>query len=383
MLKWIILGGGIHGSTIASHLIKKKKVTPDQIRIIDPNAEPLAEWKKRTGFIDMPYLRSPGVHHLDTDPFSLKAYGKKYGTETDFYGAYSRPSLYLFNEHSDRLFSETTLMDCWYQGMAEKVTRKNQAWLITLKDQTVFESENLVIATGPNRKLHLPDWGHKAKEKAPSQVSHVFEAVPPSEGPFVVIGGGISAAHLVTRLSKEFPGQVTQLTRHPYRVHAFDSDPGWLGPKYMEGFKKLNDYRVRRDTITQARHRGSIPSDLQNRLHWLQKEQSYQLLLDETESFTYKNGTFTLHQKSGNLLEVKTIYFATGFSHELMDTPWLNALIRDEKLKCAHCGFPVVKENLSWCDHLYVSGPLAELELGPSSRNIIGAMKAAERITAI
>jgi len=47
-----------------------------------------------------------------------------------------------------------------------------------------------------------------------------------------------------------------------------------------------------------------------------------------------------------------------------------------------YCGFPIVDKNLSWGDsgRIYVSGALAELEIGPSARNIAGARLAAERI---
>lgn len=38
------------------------------------------------------------------------------------------------------------------------------------------------------------------------------------------------------------------------------------------------------------------------------------------------------------------------------------------------------RQSLEWCPHLYVTGPLAELEIGPIARNISGARQAAERI---
>ena len=44
MFEWIIIGGGIQGTTVASFLLKKGKVTNNQIRIIDPNGEPLISY---------------------------------------------------------------------------------------------------------------------------------------------------------------------------------------------------------------------------------------------------------------------------------------------------------------------------------------------------
>ncbi|MBL8151238.1 MAG: hypothetical protein JNN15_15045, partial [Blastocatellia bacterium] len=43
-------------------------------------------------------------------------------------------------------------------------------------------------------------------------------------------------------------------------------------------------------------------------------------------------------------------------------------------------GYPIVDRSLKWHPGIYVSGPLAELELGPTARNIIGARTAAEKL---
>ncbi|XYI00028.1 hypothetical protein ACMHYB_09830 [Sorangium sp. So ce1128] len=52
-------------------------------------------------------------------------------------------------------------------------------------------------------------------------------------------------------------------------------------------------------------------------------------------------------------------------------------------LRCAACGYPIVSARLEWGPGLFVSGPLAELELGPTARNIAGARAAAERLLAV
>ncbi|MBU9713645.1 FAD-dependent oxidoreductase [Evansella tamaricis] len=67
MIDWVIIGGGVHGCTIATFLIKSGKTTTEKLKIIDPNPEPMYKWKKNTERIGMKFLRSPSVHHLDTD----------------------------------------------------------------------------------------------------------------------------------------------------------------------------------------------------------------------------------------------------------------------------------------------------------------------------
>lgn len=58
----------------------------------------------------------------------------------------------------------------------------------------------------------------------------------------------------------------------------------------------------------------------------------------------------------------------------------VDQLIQRHALPCAECGYPVVDSHLRWHPAIFVTGPLAELEVGPVSRNIVGARKAANRI---
>ncbi|NMH69069.1 lysine N(6)-hydroxylase/L-ornithine N(5)-oxygenase family protein [Bacillus sp. RO3] len=380
MVEWIIIGGGIHGCTVATYLVQKKKVPIHNICVIDPYPEPLYKWKRLTGLIDMPYLRSPFVHHLDSHPFSLQSFQKE--GEGNFYGPYKRPALSLFNQHSDTVLEEIGISEAWIQGKVEEVVKGHAGWKVKTSGMDGIHGKNIVIATGMNNQLAYPKWGSDLVAERPEQAGHLFaESLPEIEPPIVVIGGGISAAHLVIKLSRQFPGGVIQLARHPYRVNDFDSDPGWLGPKYMRGFEKTSRYDERRELINHARHKGSLPSELANKLRNLSRNNTFTFIQDEVQSWHISGDDIILHVRKGkSAVKAKTILFATGFSQEVMKVDWLQKLIQEEKLMCANCGFPVVNKDLSWCNHLFVTGPLAELEIGPVSRNISGARKAAERI---
>ena len=58
----------------------------------------------------------------------------------------------------------------------------------------------------------------------------------------------------------------------------------------------------------------------------------------------------------------------------------VESLVEAASLKCADCGYPILDSALRWDENIFVSGPLAELEIGPASRNIAGAMRASDRI---
>ena len=81
-------------------------------------------------------------------------------------------------------------------------------------------------------------------------------------------------------------------------------------------------------------------------------------------------------------LSVDRILLATGFLNQRPGGRFVDSLIASASLPCAECGYPIVDSSLRWHPRVYVSGPLAELELGPVSRNIAGARRAADRLVA-
>ncbi|KUP08877.1 hypothetical protein Q73_04280 [Bacillus coahuilensis m2-6] len=382
MFEWIIIGGGVHGCTIATYLIKSGKADSRNLLIIDPNEEPMAVWKRNTSRISMNYLRSPFVHHIDTNPFSLHQFGKRVGTKEDFYGHYKRPSLSLFNEHTATILKDITIQNMWYQAIVTGVHKKMNRWAVHTSKGTTLLDRNIVISISLNQHLSFPNWADQGNQL--KNIHHIFSEEFPElrtlQPPFVVVGGGITAAHTVIKLASLFPGQVTLVKRHPFRVQSFDSDPGWLGPKFMSEFSSSPDYEKRRKWINEARHRGSIMKELNQKIQRLQEEKKVHVVTDEVQSANQLSNKVKLKMREGKSLQARTVILATGFESRAMSQSWLKELIEEERLQCARCGYPIVNESLEWCRHLYVLGPLAELELGPVSRNISGARKAAERI---
>ena len=61
---------------------------------------------------------------------------------------------------------------------------------------------------------------------------------------------------------------------------------------------------------------------------------------------------------------------------------FVDRLIEDFGLPCNPCGYPIVGKDLQWGKNIYVSGPLAELQIGPCARNIVGARNAGRQLLA-
>lgn len=58
----------------------------------------------------------------------------------------------------------------------------------------------------------------------------------------------------------------------------------------------------------------------------------------------------------------------------------IQSLITREHAPLASCGLPDISSELEWLPQLFVSGGLADLELGPFARNIMGGKEASLRI---
>jgi hypothetical protein len=84
-----------------------------------------------------------------------------------------------------------------------------------------------------------------------------------------------------------------------------------------------------------------------------------------------------------SVLSTDLLVLATGFDPARPGGAWLDAAVAAYGLPTAPDGYPILDPALCWADGLHVSGPLAELEVGPVARNFIGARLAAERIGAI
>ncbi|WP_078549813.1 NAD(P)/FAD-dependent oxidoreductase [Litchfieldia alkalitelluris] len=382
MFDWLVIGGGIHGCTISNFLIQHGIVQNEKLCIVDPHSEPMARWKRNTEKISMSFLRSPSVHHIDVHPFSLQQFGKISNLHNQFYGMYKRPSLQLFNDHCDQIIYDTNLKKSWYQGIVGKVRKGKDGWDVTLENGNMIQSKNVVIAISINEQLYIPDWAKNLASASPQRVRHIFDDnlkdLKEIKPPIAIIGGGITAAHLAIKMAGEFPGEVTLIKRHPFRIHDFDSDPGWLGLKRQGPFRMVKNYTSRREQIVKARLKGSVPTDVLRKVKGLVDKQKLRVVDGEVNSYTNDQEYVSLHVSSESY-QVQHVLLATGFIPTRPGN-WVEQLIEEENLTCANCGYPIVNRDLQWCPHLYVMGPLAELEIGPIARNISGARQAAEKI---
>ena len=385
-LDWLIIGGGLHGVHLAARLVGEARIAAARIAILDPGARLLGRWRAFTAATGMSHLRSPGVHHLDLEPSSLTRFaGDRRSRPLGlFRGPTDRPSLDLFNSHCAHVIERFGLASRHHCGKAQRVEPVPGGVRTTTVGGVELEADRVVLAIGAGEQPAWPAWAPRDQ----SRVQHIFSETARFDRPasgdgarLMVVGGGISAAQVAVRLVA-LGWTVDLVTRHPLRVHQYDSDPGWLGPKLMPIFHNERCPNRRRLLIQRARHRGSVPPDVRQALR-AAASGSLEIHVDSVSDLQADSGGVSVALASGRVLEGSRVYLATGFAAQRPGGRMIDRLAEELALPRAACGYPVVDRALRWHPRIHVSGPLAELEIGPVARNIAGARRAGDRLVKV
>lgn len=381
--EWLIIGGGIHGVHIAAKLLGEAGVDPSKLRIVDPGNRLLERWRTCTATTGMTHLRSPSVHNLDLDPWSMLNYA---GSDADrkaalFAPPYDRPHLEFFNDHCDKVIDEFGLRALHVRARATACSVRCDEVAVELSTGEEVTSEKVVLAIGAGEQPEWPRWALRNDARVEHIFAQGFGGWPTTAERVAVVGGGISAAQVALRLLDD-GHEVHLVSRHSLRVHQFDSEPGWLGPKFMAGFQREENVDRRRKMIAQARHKGSVPPDVFAALQDAINAGSLCWYEDQVVGLDGDDDSLMLRLSGGWVVELERVLLATGFAGRRPGGTLVDQMVETASLPCSRCGYPVVDAALRWHPRVYVSGPLAELELGPSSRNISGARRAADRLVA-
>lgn len=383
MLEWLIIGGGIHGTHLAHVLLNRCGVARSDLAILDPNNQLLTSWTRRTTNTGMRYLRSPRVHHLDLEPFALERFAnsKGYDAPSNWIAPYYRPAYELFQVHTNHIIKTHQLEQQHIIGRACALVRERQVWRIDTDSHSLY-AKSVVLALG-NTHLKIPAWAipyypHDGRVQHVLDLRFKRENLSPASR-VLVVGSGISAGQLA--LSLMGGHEVTLLSRESLRHVDFDSSPCWLGPACLKAFAQA-DHERRRWMIGEARQRGTLAQDVYADVGQALEDGQMRFCLGDIAKVTEgANGVLQVHLHDRSTFSVDNIVLATGFEAKSPAQTWLKPTVEGHRLPVARCGYPILNESLRWSDGLYVTGALAELEVGPASANIFGARAGADRIT--
>ena len=384
MLDVLIIGGGIHGVHLAHRLLQRTPLTHDDIRILDPHDELLHEWRRCTRNCGMRYLRSPSVHHIDVDPFSLDRYAARPENrkKTNFIPPKDRPSVALFHRHCQMVIDNHRLASLHVRGRALEIHNRVNHLRVSTTAETI-PARFVLLAPGMGEQPYWPPWAIRLKDQG-ARIEHVFDPGfrrddLPAKGTVAVIGAGISGAQLALRFVEKRDGEVSLISRNKIHVDDFDFEPGWLGPKHLERFRRQS-IDQRRQQILAARTKGSVPRDVKLALEKAMERNRLACIVDGISDATFRAGSTLLIGRQGQY-ECQTVVLATGFAEKRPGNGFMDQVIEAFDLKTAACGFPVTGPALDWHARIFVTGPLSELQIGPSARNIAGSRHAGRRIT--
>ncbi len=183
----------------------------------------------------------------------------------------------------------------------------------------------------------------------------------------VAAGGGLSAGHLVRGAT------VVWLVRRTLRLREFDSDPGWLGPKYLKGFEAESDWQRRWEMVQQARDGGSLTPAIYREIQVQPWENTAVISAQATP-------TGIVLQTERGAVRCDRLWLATGMEVTVETEPLLQE-VRERYPTLIVGGWPVLDERLRWPGtEVFVMGALASLRLGPAARNLFGARLACDRL---
>ena len=159
-LDWLIVGGGIHGVHIAARLIGEAGVESDRLRIVDPGKRLLERWRMCTETTGMTHLRSPSVHNLDLNPWSLMRYaGKRKKRPSGLFAPpYNRPNLSFFNAHCDKVIQDFDLSGLHIRARVQTCQVDCDGVVVGLSSGEQLSAANIVFAIGAGDQPLWPEW---------------------------------------------------------------------------------------------------------------------------------------------------------------------------------------------------------------------------------
>jgi glycine/D-amino acid oxidase-like deaminating enzyme len=374
----LIVGGGPAG--LACAIALRCHGVGDDLTVLDPSGRWLAAWHDRFRRQDIPHLRSPAVHHPHPDPFALLGAGGTDGLVRS--GGTKLPSTARFASFVEQLVDDADLRSVVHPTSATALRLEGGRAVVHTEDGTVHRPGRIVLATNL-RRPSLPA-GLRALDGDPRLVpsERADVARTPAGGRVVVVGGGLSAAHLAIGAARR-GAHVTLLARRRLTVRRFDVHPTWLGPKKRRPFEAEPDPDRRRDAIDRARGGGSVPHRARRELEACAEAGRLELReRGEIVEVQDAGGSLQLRCSDGAKLTTDEVWLATGGQLDVREDPLCRQLLDEHPTPIAG-GLPELAADLSWPGtNVHLAGFSAALRLGPTSGNLVGHRRAALRVTA-
>ncbi|MFV0259195.1 MAG: FAD-dependent oxidoreductase [Acidimicrobiales bacterium] len=373
-----LLGAGPHALAAAVHL---RRARPGlRLITVDPSGAWLTTWHDQMARAEITTLRSPVVHHPSPDPAGLAHHVRAHRLASSGL-PYEVPTTEAFTSFCTELI-EGYGLDAPVAARTRSIVPGPRPRIEAGRYE--IHADRVVVATNPHRRV-VPDWVWPLLGRRSGLFAHAAELdlarLPDLDGErVVVVGGGLSAAHLACGAVRH-GARVQLVTRRPLQVRNFDTDPGWLGPRCLRAFDADPDPAGRLRRAREARGGGSVPPWMHDRLDELVARGDL-TIRDPSPVRTASvepGGSCRLALADHTTVIADRVWLATGTAPDISAARYLEPLVADQPVVG---GLPVVGDDLRLGSFpVYVMGRLATLTLGPAAGNLWGAQRAARRIT--
>ena len=396
-----IVGGGIHGVYMAGRILEETQITASELVVIDPNKKLLSTFRQRVSACGMETLRSPYVHHVGTDPFSLETYAEanhRGGELVETVHYPERPTQSLFFDHADNVISRSKLDKLHWTSKLENAqyvtnsSSESSVQLILETDDGSMMVDTCILAIGVGDQLTIPEWAANVED-----IKHVWGEFNRSRRceRTIVVGGGITAGQLATTIAGrqiKNTGSETEhiqvLTKSPIEWETTEAPPPWLNWDHIE--RELHQYppasQQRYNLICEVRNDGTMPPYLYDKIDSYRSDGILDLTEGDVVSARQEGDQVELRLACGDKITADRAVLATGFDSSFQ-IPLVDRLANSLNLERGYRGSPVLDDDtLGWHHHdktdtpLYVTGALALCTVGPFASNIVGARRSADRI---
>ncbi|KAK9542985.1 hypothetical protein VZT92_000802 [Zoarces viviparus] len=316
------------------------------------------------------------------------------------------------------------------ESKAMRVTERKRVkyFRVQLQEGIVLKARQVVMATGPTRAqmANIPSWVKSIAESYPEErlqhTVHLMHHLPTAQklkdtdSPrqketqdscvvceagqrVMVVGGGLTSAHVVSIALQQGASHVTWVLRKHIQLKQFDvGDVESLvgryshvehgikmdGQAYLRQFYNERSLHKRLAMIRQARKGGAVtpeayvhlqPFILNGRV----AVKTYCQVSDA--SWCYRSQAWSLSLSTGDHWTGDMIWLATGCKLDVKQDPLLSEVMKEFPIQVID-GWPCISESLQWAEgcHFYLMGQYTALQVGPHAVNLAGGQAASMRI---
>ncbi len=387
-----VVGAGPQALTLVTHLLQKRPGLRQRVLVLDPSGQWLCQWRQQFARLEIPYLRSPIVHHPDPNPVALRTFAASRVQE--MFTPYDRPGTQLFWDFCRAVIHRWQLQDSVYKAQVEAVVPLtaggNTQFRLRLGDGRTLLARRVVLAMGGGMP-QTPQWVSQVPLPYPRErLCHAhavdLRTLSLAGETVLIVGSGLTSGHLAVGAIAR-GAQVIMMARRQFYDKLFDADPGWLGPKYLKQFQAEPSWEARLQIIQQARNGGSLTPEIRFQLRRHERQgtlQFYEHCQIKTATWTGQHWQLNCNVRSAHGCwqhrPIHRIWLATGSQVDLGEHPLLSE-VRAACPTLMVAGLPVLDPHLRWpgCE-LFVMGRGAALRLGPVAGNLAGGRMACEWI---